>query len=177
MREKTPKELAKLILPRLQLKWFKNTEYANISEKDLENPDSKTEYFLKTVETIQTRLETLEDAPNMLKFFLMEEPAYEEKLLLNPKMKVDKKTAKLAFEKSLELLEKLPEKNFEDHENLKEPFLKLVEELGLKNGQVLWPLRVALTGEQFSPGTFELLAALGKERSIKRITAYLDKTR
>jgi hypothetical protein len=40
---------------------------------------------------------------------------------------------------------------------------------GFKNGQLFWPMRVALTGEQFSPGVFEVLWALDKEESLKRI--------
>jgi glutamyl/glutaminyl-tRNA synthetase len=60
-------------------------------------------------------------------------------------------------------------------ENLKEILIPKIAELGLKNGQVLWPMRVALTGEQFSPGAFEIASALGKERSLKRLHDYIDK--
>ena len=49
-----------------------------------------------------------------------------------------------------------------------------MEELGWKNGQLLWPLRVALTGTQYSPGAFEMLWTLGKEESIKRINQKID---
>ncbi|MDP2656060.1 MAG: glutamate--tRNA ligase [bacterium] len=40
---------------------------------------------------------------------------------------------------------------------------------GLKNGAVLWPLRVALSGQQNSPGPFEIADALGKEKTLERI--------
>lgn len=51
-----------------------------------------------------------------------------------------------------------------------ETFIKtLITERGWKNGEVLWPLRVALSGQAQSPGPFELLCALGRERSLARI--------
>ena len=46
-------------------------------------------------------------------------------------------------------------------------------ERGWKNGEVLWPLRVALSGSAQSPSPFELLFLLGKEESLKRLDAVL----
>ena len=46
----------------------------------------------------------------------------------------------------------------------------LIAELGVKNGAVLWPLRVALTGKSFTPGGgVEMAVILGKEESLARI--------
>jgi glutamyl/glutaminyl-tRNA synthetase len=42
---------------------------------------------------------------------------------------------------------------------------------GWGNGEVLWPLRVALSGQDKSPTPFDLLRAFGKERSLARIDA------
>jgi glutamyl-tRNA synthetase len=53
----------------------------------------------------------------------------------------------------------------------------VIEKLGVKNGQMLWPMRVALTNEQFSPGTFELIQLMGKELTLKRLQDALDKIR
>ena len=44
----------------------------------------------------------------------------------------------------------------------------------MKNGQVLWPVRVALSMEQFSPGALELIFILGREKSIERIEKVLN---
>ena len=52
---------------------------------------------------------------------------------------------------------------------IQEGLLDLAKNLGLKNGQLLWPLRVSLSGEQFSPGVFEIIQALGKDETLKRI--------
>ncbi|HEY9713918.1 MAG TPA: hypothetical protein V6C72_10635, partial [Chroococcales cyanobacterium] len=46
-----------------------------------------------------------------------------------------------------------------------------VEKNELKLGQLLWPLRALLTGREYSPGAFEVAAALGKEMVMKRLTA------
>ena len=58
-------------------------------------------------------------------------------------------------------------------------FDKLVafaKEKGYKNGYVLWPIRTALSGKQMTPaGATEILEVLGKEESIKRIQAAIEK--
>ncbi len=46
---------------------------------------------------------------------------------------------------------------------------------GFSNGAVLWPLRVSLSGQQNSPGPFEIAEVLGKEESLKRIKVAISK--
>lgn len=58
-------------------------------------------------------------------------------------------------------------------ESLNDPIISAIAEVGKKNGQVLWPLRVALSGEEFSPGAFELAAILGRDETIRRIERVL----
>ncbi|MBC7673970.1 MAG: glutamate--tRNA ligase [Polaromonas sp.] len=55
----------------------------------------------------------------------------------------------------------------------------LAERMGLgdKAGKLFQPLRVALTGESASPGIFDVLAILGRERSLSRLDAALAFTR
>lgn len=62
-----------------------------------------------------------------------------------------------------------------DEESLKQLLLETVQKLGVKNGQVFWPLRSALTGVQFSPGVFESAWILGKEESLNRIDTAINK--
>lgn len=88
-------------------------------------------------------------------------------LFMNAKMGVDNAMCAKALSESAKTLESM--ENFDSMQTLQENLLKLVTDLGIKNGQLLWPMRVALTGEQFSPGVFELLWALGKEESLKRL--------
>ena len=81
-------------------------------------------------------------------------------------MKVSREIAIRVFqtvEKKLASLEDFSE------EKIKEALISVVEELGLKNGQVFWPVRAGLTGEERSPGVFEVIWALGKEETMKRL--------
>jgi glutamyl-tRNA synthetase len=56
-----------------------------------------------------------------------------------------------------------------------EPHLRsLAQELGLKDGKVFQPLRVALTGLSVSPGIFEVLVMLGRDRSLSRIETAIE---
>ena len=50
--------------------------------------------------------------------------------------------------------------------------LKYVEEKGCKNGYVLWPIRIAVSGRQMTPcGATELMEVIGKEETLKRVRA------
>lgn len=62
----------------------------------------------------------------------------------------------------------------ENPESIKEVFVQAIQEAGMKNGQVLWPVRVALSMEQFSPGGLELIYILWREKSMERITKVLN---
>lgn len=96
-------------------------------------------------------------------------------LMLNPKMKVDQETAKKAINTALTKLTELDNDSFNNQEKIKATLLQIVIDLNLKNGQVLWPLRVSLTHEQFSPGVFEVIWALGKEETIQRLKKDLER--
>ena len=98
---------------------------------------------------------------------------YQADMLVNAKMNVDMPMAEKALTESYDRL-----KNFNDFDSLQkiqEVLLDMVKTLGLKNGQVLWPLRVTLSGRQFSPGVFEIAWVLGKEETLKRIENALKK--
>jgi len=57
------------------------------------------------------------------------------------------------------------------HDEIEKVFNALVTEKGLKLGKIAQPVRVALTGGTVSPGIYEVLEVMGKEKSIKRIEA------
>jgi glutamyl-tRNA synthetase len=58
---------------------------------------------------------------------------------------------------------------------LEEIFHKILEEDGLKMGKLAQPLRVALTGGTVSPGIYEVMEMLGKERTLTRLRAGIQK--
>jgi len=72
-----------------------------------------------------------------------------------------------------ELSSKLAESSFEQEE-IENLFRSLAEDKGLKLGAVAQPVRLALTGRTVSPGLFEIMAALGKEECLSRLTKAQD---
>ena len=54
-------------------------------------------------------------------------------------------------------------------ENLENIFKQIMEDTGLGFGKIAQPLRVAITGTTVSPGIFEMLLALGRDKTILRI--------
>ncbi|MGZ8374791.1 MAG: glutamate--tRNA ligase, partial [Nitrospira sp.] len=56
-------------------------------------------------------------------------------------------------------------------------FKKLVEEEGIKMGQLAQPVRVALTGRTASPGLFEVMEVLGRERTLVRLKAGIERAK
>lgn len=152
----------------LKLKGQYLLEIANIPENEHDQ-----ELLLRAlVSTEEKILKDTKDTYENIKFFF-ELPEYDKELLTHEKMRVDLNEAKASLEAAQKDLEQLDKWTLN---SLKQTLLKTVETLGVKNGQVLWPLRAALTGMQFSPGAFESAWTLGKEETIKRINTAIQKT-
>jgi len=87
-------------------------------------------------------------------------------------MKTNVENSLVSLEKVLPVLESISAWDFD---TLHTTVLKLVEEMGIKNGVMLWPIRTALSGKQFTPGgAFELAEILGKEESLRRVRIGID---
>lgn len=124
----------------------------------------------KISKLLQPRLERLADIPEQIDFFV-ELPAYNTDLFVHKKMKTDKTSSLNILKEILILIE-----NLEHFNSLHDEVIKLVEKKGLKNGQVLYPLRVALSGKQFTPGGgIEIANILGKTETIRRIKLAIEK--
>ena len=60
-------------------------------------------------------------------------------------------------------------------ENIHDSLIALVEKLETKNGKILWPVRVAVSGKAFTPGGgVELAHILGKEETLRRINKGIE---
>ena len=122
--------------------------------------------LLKVTKLIQIRIEKLTDIPGILDF-IDELPEYGIELYTHKKMKTTPESALASLKEVLPVLESIDEWN---EENIHDNLFKLIEKMGVKNGQVLWPLRVALSGKETTPGGgIELAYLLGKGETIKRI--------
>ena len=87
-------------------------------------------------------------------------------LIASKKQKIDEKMAKEVIALLIDRLEPVTDWT---EQYLKEYLFALADEKELKKGQLLWPLRAILTGLPFSPGAFEVAAALGKEKTMQRL--------
>lgn len=94
-------------------------------------------------------------------------PKYDISLYNHKKMKTNEENSLDSLECILKVLENNDAFSFDSiHDDL----FKLIEQKGVKNGIILWPLRVALSGKSFTPGGgVEIAALLGKDETIKRI--------
>ena len=66
--------------------------------------------------------------------------------------------------------------DWSNEESVHEVLLALPAQLEMKNGQVLWPIRTALSGKQFTPGgAIEIAHILGKDEALRRIAVGIQK--
>lgn len=128
--------------------------------------------LIKISELLHNRTEVLSDITEQVDFFdeLLE---YDVNMYVHKKMKTTLENSIQNLEKILPDLENLASWDFESLQNV---CTGKIQELGIKNGQLLWPLRTALSGKQFTPGgAYEIAEILGKDESIKRIRIGIDK--
>jgi glutamyl-tRNA synthetase len=118
---------------------------------------------------IRERITFFHEAPEMLKFFY-EEPTASKELLANEKQKVTADMLPQIFSVLEKTLSAVSEKDWKE-EHLLTIIRAAAEANAMKLGQLMWPLRSALTGLPYSPGAPEVAAALGKEKTMTRIKA------
>ncbi|MBU1137305.1 glutamate--tRNA ligase [Patescibacteria group bacterium] len=124
--------------------------------------DIDFDYAKKVVALEQKRMKKLSEIGETTKFFFEDDLDYEPELL------VWKKMTQKEVKANLELLEKkLSEIENFNQKTLENEIMPLAEKHG--KGELLWPLRVALTGQKASPGPFEVMEVLGKEKTLQRL--------
>lgn len=120
----------------------------------------------KIAAIVQQRANTLNEIPGMLGFF-DEFPAYDNSLYNNKKMKTD---PSVALESLKAVRDALAVQEDWSDEALHTKMMEIPKQLGRKNGQVLFPVRLAITGMQTTPGgAIEIASILGKEETLRRL--------
>ena len=123
-------------------------------------------------ELAQSRIETFADIEELLGFF-GKVPEYDCDLYTHKKMKTTPQLSKEVLEKTLPFLESVTDFS---NDSLYEALKGFAEENGWKNGQIMWPVRTAVSGKAMTPGgATQLLEILGKEESLARIRAAIEK--
>ena len=130
--------------------------------KDLGIDAQNDEFTQGVIQTLQPRSKTLVEMAKSAVFYYQDEVSFNEKAA----RKFLKPDIVAVLQKSADYIKGLENYSQEELENV---FKKIMEETDLKFGKIAQPLRVAITGTTVSPGIFEMLLALGREKTILRI--------
>lgn len=144
-------KLAELVIPFL-------VEEGVITEG--QKPDRT--WLSKAIDTLKERSKTLIELAKSLRYYIAEDIEYDEKA-----------KAKFINKDSLDLLSELKQgltslTDFSEAE-IEELFRSIVEKHDMKLGKLAQPVRVALTGGTQSPGIFEVLGVMGRDKTIRRL--------
>ncbi len=125
--------------------------------------EAKNDAFTQgVIETLQPRSKTLVEMASAAVFYYRDAIEFDEKA-----------AHKFLTPDTMEMLTKAADaiESLVDYsqENLETIFKTLMEDTGFKFGKIAQPLRVAITGTTVSPGIFEMLLALGQEKTTQRI--------
>ncbi len=128
--------------------------------------------YRRLAELMQARTEIFSRVPDMVRF-LKDLPDYDTELYVNKKQKSSLESAPEALSFCRDVLERVPDWN---ETVIHDTLIPAIAEAGKKNGAVLWPLRIALSGLLSTPGgAIEIAYLLGREETLRRIGLGLDK--
>jgi glutamyl-tRNA synthetase len=146
-----PEELADIVMPFL------------IREKIVEQGQSINKAWLsKAILTLQERSKTFIELAHSLRYYIAEDIDYE--LKAKEKFLNEKNLSTLA-----DVTEALNNLNNFNASEIEKEFKSIVEKKNTKLGAVAQPVRVAVTGKTESPGIFEVLEIVGKEKTLRRL--------
>ena len=121
---------------------------------------------------LQARTELFTEIPEMVDF-IDALPEYDIALYTHKKMKTNPENSLESLKEVLPVLEGVEDWT---EENIHDALFDLIGKLGVKNGIVLWPLRVAVSGKAFTPGGgVEISYLIGKEDTLARIRKGIEK--
>lgn len=122
---------------------------------------------------LQPRVEFFAQIPDMVDFLSKLDENYSIELFTNKKSKTDAQVSKTVLEMAIAALEKLDDWTLE---SVHDCLLSLAAEKGLKNGTMLWPVRIAMAGKQVTPGgAIEIAILLGRDEAMRRLNLGLAK--
>ena len=117
---------------------------------------------------LQPRTEVFTQIPPMVDFFTALDESYDAELFTNKKSKTDTEVSKSVLDMVIPALEALPEWTEEALHTL---LIGMAEQKGMKNGTLLWPVRIALAGKLVTPGgAIEIAYLLGRDEAMRRLT-------
>lgn len=153
------KELAELVIPFL----IKDGTIEETAKLDLD-------WLSKAVRTLKERAKTLVELSKMLRYYIAEEIEYDEKA----KQKFLNTNSLVYLIEIRDSLRGLTEFTAQEIERI---FKDVITRHNIKLGQVAQPVRVAMTGGTESPGIFEVIGVMGKEKALKRLDKAIEEIR
>ncbi len=121
---------------------------------------------------LRARLTKFNEIPGLLGFF-KELPEYPADFFVNKKSKTNLENSPQMLRAALEVLEQLPRWELN---TIHTALIDLAARLEVKNGTLLWPVRIAAAGTLVTPGgAMEILAVLGRDEALRRLRAGLEK--
>ena len=128
--------------------------------------------YRRLAELMQSRTDIFSRIPEKIRF-LAELPDYDTAIFFNKKQKSDENVAREVLPLLLPVLEGIGEWT---EQNIHDTVMAKIPAWGKKNGQVLWPMRIAISGQESTPGgAFEIAYLLGREETLRRIGVALEK--
>ena len=162
-----------------KLKWMNGMYLRNMSLEEFHNLvkpyySSITREIdeLELSHVLQPRLEVLNDIEESIDFINDVHP-FNPEIYRHKKMKTTPENSLEALKIMLPLLEEYNE--YDNDEKLQALFVDTAKTNELKNGRIMWPVRVALTNKSFTPGgAVEIAHILGKEETLRRIRTAIE---
>lgn len=157
IRRLTPEQYTEAALP-----WYEKAGVANMDHGVL-------------CRILQPRTEVFSQLPDMVSFLVKLDEAYGAALFTNKKSKTNAEISAQVLDQVIPALAALPEWT---EESLHATLLGMAQANGLKNGTLLWPVRIALAGQLVTPGgAIEIAYLLGREEAMRRLSLGREKLR
>lgn len=155
------------------IKAMSDEEFARECTPWLDKSSVKGKYdYTKLCKILKTRVMHFDEVPALVDF-LPELPDYDIELYSHKKMKTDPEVALHSLTAAREALGALTDWS---ETALHDTLIGLAQEMQIKNGQMLWPVRIALTGLASTPGgAIEIADILGRQESLARIDIGISK--
>lgn len=157
-----------------KLKWMNGVYLRNKTVEEFHElalpyyQDIKSDVDLMEIsKTLQPRVELLADIPEMIDFIDAPHP-FDANIYTHKKMKTNPENSLEALHWVMEEIDQVTD--FTDDEAFSQFFVNLAKKHEVKNGRVMWPVRVALTNKQFTPGgAVEIAHIIGREETLRRL--------
>ncbi|MBQ9485582.1 MAG: glutamate--tRNA ligase [Clostridia bacterium] len=149
------------------IKELSDEEFVRRAEPFLKQSKVYGKYDLKKIAALlKTRIEIFSEIPDKINF-LEEFGEYDVSLFTHKKMKTDAEIAKAVLPVARKAIADIKDFTFDA---VHDAMMKVVADMGLKNGQVFWTVRVAISGKESTPGgVMEIADLIGKEETLRRM--------